>query len=46
MGAVIDQRAFDRISGYIDYGKKAGTIVVGGDYDNRYNNRYFFTKLR
>ena len=44
MGAVIDERAFDRISGYIEYGKKNGKIVVGGDFDNRYKNWLFFSK--
>lgn len=31
--AVIDERAFDRISGYIDHAKKNLTILQGGEYD-------------
>jgi 1-pyrroline-5-carboxylate dehydrogenase len=30
MGAVIDQRAFDKITGYIDYARAHATIVAGG----------------
>lgn len=33
MGAVIDQRAFDKITGYIDYAKQHATIVAGGTSD-------------
>ena len=33
MGAVIDQRAFDRIKGYIDYARQHATIVAGGGCD-------------
>lgn len=33
MGAVIDQRAFDRIKGYIDHARGAATIVAGGQCD-------------
>ncbi|PAV86389.1 hypothetical protein WR25_15384 [Diploscapter pachys] len=36
LSAVIDERAFDRISGYIDYaksGKDDAKIVLGGGYD-------------
>jgi len=34
MGAVIDKRAFDKISGYIDHAKKNATIIAGGGYDD------------
>ena len=34
MGAVIDQRAFDRISGYIDTARTGATIVAGGQCDS------------
>jgi 1-pyrroline-5-carboxylate dehydrogenase len=34
MGAVIDKRAFDKISGYIDHARKNATIVAGGGYDD------------
>jgi 1-pyrroline-5-carboxylate dehydrogenase len=34
MGAVIDKRAFDKISSYIDHAKKNATIVAGGGYDD------------
>ena len=30
MGAVIDKRAFDKITGYIDYARQHATIVAGG----------------
>jgi 1-pyrroline-5-carboxylate dehydrogenase len=30
MGAVIDKKAFDKISGYIDDGKKNATVIQGG----------------
>jgi 1-pyrroline-5-carboxylate dehydrogenase len=33
MGAVIDRKAFDRISGYIDHARKHATIVAGGTVD-------------
>lgn len=35
MGAVIDEAAFNTITGYIDYAKAStdATVVVGGDYD-------------
>src|SRR5262245_35393781 len=33
MGAVIDKRAFDKISGYIDHARRNATIVAGGGYD-------------
>lgn len=33
MGAVIDRRAFDKISGYIDAARRGGTIVAGGQCD-------------
>ena len=32
MGAVIDKKAFDKISGYIDDAKKNATIIQGGGY--------------
>jgi 1-pyrroline-5-carboxylate dehydrogenase len=37
MSAVIDAKAFERISGYIDYAKKSSNleIIGGGQYDNR-----------
>lgn len=34
MGPVINQNAFDRISGYIETARKEGTIVFGGNYDD------------
>jgi 1-pyrroline-5-carboxylate dehydrogenase len=36
MTAVIDQKAFDSITGYIDYAKKADNadVLVGGGYDD------------
>lgn len=36
MTAVIDQKAFDNISGYIDYAKESGDaeILCGGNYDD------------
>jgi 1-pyrroline-5-carboxylate dehydrogenase len=34
MGAVIDQRAFDKITGYIDYARQHATIVAGGTSDS------------
>ena len=33
MGAVIDKRAFDKISEYIDHAKKNATIIAGGKVD-------------
>ncbi len=33
MGAVIDKKSFDKISGYIDHAKKTATIVAGGQVD-------------
>jgi 1-pyrroline-5-carboxylate dehydrogenase len=33
MGAVIDKRAFDKISEYIDHARKSATIVAGGKAD-------------
>jgi 1-pyrroline-5-carboxylate dehydrogenase len=33
MGAVIDKRAFEKISAYIDHAKKNATIVAGGKVD-------------
>ncbi len=33
MGAVIDRRSFDKISGYIDRARKDATIVAGGQCD-------------
>jgi 1-pyrroline-5-carboxylate dehydrogenase len=35
MGAVIDEKAFVKIAGYIDDAKKKATIVAGGGYDQR-----------
>jgi 1-pyrroline-5-carboxylate dehydrogenase len=35
MGAVIDQRAFDKIRGYIDGARKDASILAGGDCDGR-----------
>lgn len=36
MGAVIDQRAFDRIKGYIEYARESSEaeIIAGGTYDD------------
>src|SRR5215813_3784030 len=33
MGAVIDRRAFEKITGYIDYARQHATIVAGGKSD-------------
>ncbi len=33
MGAVIDKRAFDKITGYIDYARAHATVVAGGTSD-------------
>jgi 1-pyrroline-5-carboxylate dehydrogenase len=33
MGAVIDRRAFDRISSYIDAARGDATVLAGGEYD-------------
>jgi len=33
MGAVIDRKSFDKISGYIDHAKKTAKIVAGGQVD-------------
>jgi 1-pyrroline-5-carboxylate dehydrogenase len=35
MGAVIDKRAFDKISEYIDHARKNATIIAGGKVDGR-----------
>jgi len=35
MGAVIDRRAFDKISGYLEYARQSATIVTGGGADAR-----------
>ncbi|MDR1990506.1 MAG: L-glutamate gamma-semialdehyde dehydrogenase [Acidobacteriaceae bacterium] len=35
MGAVIDRRAFDKISRYIDFAREHATIVSGGETDAR-----------
>jgi 1-pyrroline-5-carboxylate dehydrogenase len=35
MGAVIDQRAFDKIRGYLDAARTDATIVSGGECDDR-----------
>jgi 1-pyrroline-5-carboxylate dehydrogenase len=34
MGAVIDEKAFDKISEYIEIGKKEGRLVLGGAVDD------------
>lgn len=34
MGPVIDQKAYDSITNYIEIGKKEGRLVTGGTYDN------------
>jgi 1-pyrroline-5-carboxylate dehydrogenase len=33
MGAVIDQKAFTRISEYIDFARQNATVIAGGKYD-------------
>ena len=33
MGAVIDRRAFDKITGYIDLARSSAAIVAGGQSD-------------
>jgi 1-pyrroline-5-carboxylate dehydrogenase len=35
MGAVIDQKAFKKISEYIDVGRKEGRVVAGGEVNGR-----------
>ena len=37
MSAVIDERAFERITGFIEYAKKSTylELVAGGEYDKR-----------
>ncbi len=35
MGPVIDQAAYDKIMSYIEMGKQEGTLLVGGDGDDR-----------
>src|SRR5699024_12807688 len=35
MGPVIDQAANDKIMSYIEMGKQEGTLLVGGDGDDR-----------
>lgn len=35
MGAVIDKRAFDRISGYLAHARKNATIIAGGTADGK-----------
>lgn len=35
MGAVIDQRAFDRISGYLKEAKKSAKVIAGGKADGK-----------
>ncbi len=34
-GAVIDERAFDKISGYVDLAKDTAKVIAGGTYDKR-----------
>src|SRR5699024_3982317 len=34
-GPVIDQAAYDKITGYIEIGKKEGELLVGGDGDDK-----------
>src|SRR5690625_6458632 len=46
MGPVIDQAAYDKISGYIEIGKEEGELLAGGEGDDRkvwFNNP---TKLK
>lgn len=33
VGAVIDERAFDKIAGYVDLGRAEGEVLAGGGYD-------------
>jgi 1-pyrroline-5-carboxylate dehydrogenase len=35
MGAVIDKRAFDKISGYVEHGRGSANIIAGGKADGR-----------
>jgi 1-pyrroline-5-carboxylate dehydrogenase len=35
MGAVIDARAFKKISGYIEDARKTARVIAGGEYDDR-----------
>ncbi len=41
MGAVIDQKSFDNIAGYLDHARKNAKIVAGGTADN---SKGFFVK--
>jgi 1-pyrroline-5-carboxylate dehydrogenase len=41
MGAVIDERAFKKISEYVDHAKRQATIVAGGQVDG--SNGYFIS---
>ncbi|SDH76986.1 delta-1-pyrroline-5-carboxylate dehydrogenase [Alteribacillus persepolensis] len=34
MGPVVNQKAFDKITGYIEIGKEEGRLITGGDADN------------
>jgi 1-pyrroline-5-carboxylate dehydrogenase len=34
MGAVIDRRAFDKISGYIELARRSATVLAGGEVDD------------
>lgn len=34
VGPVIDAKAYEKITGYIEVGKKEGRLLVGGTYDN------------
>lgn len=44
--AVIDDKAFDRIKGYIEHAKKSPnlTILAGGKCDNRYVTVFDLTR--
>jgi 1-pyrroline-5-carboxylate dehydrogenase len=41
MGAVIDDKAFDKIRDYIDIGKKEGRLMIGGDVAADGTDGYF-----
>ena len=41
MGAVIDERAFDRITGHIEDARRTATVLTGGTYDK--GTGYFIT---
>lgn len=45
--AVIDDKAFNRITGYIEHAKKSSNleIIGGGQYDNRLLNKIYLNLI-